>query len=323
MRDTLEKYQVWLYLLAIVAGIGLGSRWETVQAWDVALWPLLGVLLYATFTQVPLLNISQAFKDRRFMGALSLGNFIVMPLVVWGLTTLFGLEGAVLLGVLLVLLVPCTDWFISFTHLGQGDSARAIAATPVLLLLQIVLLPLYVALMMGEQFVGAHLLSDLLPAFLGLIVTPLLLAWLTEKGAAQSAALKRGVEVMGWLPVPLLATVVFLIAASQVHVIIGSQEVLWRIAVIFVLYLLAAALVSKTLHTLFRLPAAAGRTLVFSLGTRNSFVVLPLAIALPDIWAAAVVVIVLQSLVELLGMVAYLAWVPRLVKQSPAESRAG
>ncbi|QNI04825.1 arsenic resistance protein [Halomonas sp. SH5A2] len=315
MRETLEKYQVWLYLVAIFTGIGVGSYWQTVQAWAFALWPLLGVLLYATFTQVPLLHISQAFKDRRFMSALALGNFIIMPLVVWGLATLFGLEDAVLLGVLLVLLVPCTDWFISFTHLGQGDSARAIAAAPVLLLLQIVLLPLYVTLMMGEQLVGGHLLSELLPAFLGLIVTPLLLAWLTEKGAAQSAVLKRGVEVMGWLPVPLLAAVVFLIAASQVQLIIESQEMLWQIAVIFVLYLLAAALIGKTLHTLFRLPTASGRTLVFSLGTRNSFVVLPLAIALPDIWAAAVVVIVMQSLIELLGMVVYLACVPRLVKQ--------
>lgn len=321
MRESLEKYQVWLYLVAILTGIGLGSRWEMVQAWEVALWPLLGVLLYATFTQVPLLHISQAFNDRRFMSALALGNFIVMPLVVWGLATLFGLKGAMLLGTLLVLLVPCTDWFISFTHLGRGDSARAIAATPILLLLQIALLPLYVTLMMGEQFVGAHLLNELLPAFLGLIVTPLGLAWLTEKGAAKCAVIKKSVDVMGWLPVPLLATVVFLIAASQVHLIIESQEMLWRIAVIFVLYLLAAVLVGKMLHTLFRLPSASGRTLVFSLGTRNSFVVLPLAIALPDIWAAAVVVIVMQSLIELLGMVAYLAWVPRLVKPSPADTR--
>ncbi|KPQ21368.1 arsenic resistance protein [Halomonas sp. HL-93] len=316
MRETLEKYQVWLYLIAISAGIGIGGRWQALQAWEVALWPLLGLLLYATFTQIPLLHISMAFRDRRFMSALALGNFIIMPLVVWGLATLFELEGAVLLGVLLVLLVPCTDWFISFTHLGRGDSARAIAATPVLLLLQIVLLPLYITAVMGEQVVGAHLLSELLPAFAGLILTPLLLAWLTEKGAERSVLLQRSVNVMGWLPVPLLAAVVFLIAASQVHLIVETHETLWQVAAIFVLYLLAAALVGKILHTLFRLPIASGRTLVFSFGTRNSFVVLPLAIALPDIWAAAVVVIVMQSLIELLGMVAYLTWVPRLIKQT-------
>jgi ACR3 family arsenite efflux pump ArsB len=40
-------------------------------------------------------------------------------------------------------------------------------------------------------------------------------------------------------------------------------------------------------------------------------VVLPIALALPPSWEAAVVVIVFQSLVELFGMIAYLWWVPR------------
>ncbi|MDP3222391.1 MAG: hypothetical protein Q8M96_04570, partial [Rubrivivax sp.] len=47
------------------------------------------------------------------------------------------------------------------------------------------------------------------------------------------------------------------------------------------------------------------------LGTRNSFVVLPFALSLPAGWELAAVVIVVQSLVELLGMVFFLWWVPR------------
>jgi len=39
-------------------------------------------------------------------------------------------------------------------------------------------------------------------------------------------------------------------------------------------------------------------------------VVLPLALSIPEAWAAAVVVIVVQSLVELFGMMLYLRWVP-------------
>jgi ACR3 family arsenite transporter len=65
---------------------------------------------------------------------------------------------------------------------------------------------------------------------------------------------------------------------------------------------------------MFALPPASARALVFSLGTRNSFVVLPFALALPAAWDIAVVVIVFQSLVELFGMVAYLWVVPRLFK---------
>jgi len=64
-----------------------------------------------------------------------------MPAVVWALLFLVPDDNALKLGVLLMLLVPCTDWFISFTHLGHGNGARAIAATPILLVFQIVMLP--------------------------------------------------------------------------------------------------------------------------------------------------------------------------------------
>jgi hypothetical protein len=50
--------------------------------------------------------------------------------------------------------------------------------------------------------------------------------------------------------------------------------------------------------------------LTFSLETRNSFVVLPFALASPESRESTVVVIVGQSLVELFGMVLYLWWLP-------------
>jgi ACR3 family arsenite efflux pump ArsB len=80
---------------------------------------------------------------------------------------------------------------------------------------------------------------------------------------------------------------------------------------LFVAFLLLAALAAKALAHAFRLPQAQGRTLAFSLGTRNSFVVLPFALALPAGWEAAAVVIVIQSPVELFGMASFLWWVPQ------------
>lgn len=71
-----------------------------------------------------------------------------------------------------------------------------------------------------------------------------------------------------------------------------------------------AALIAKVLALTMHLPVDRGRTLAFSLGTRNSFVVLPFALALPSGWELAAVVIVVQSMVELFGMVAYLWWLP-------------
>lgn len=318
MRATLERHQAWIYLLAILAGLVIGSLAPAaVHDGERLLWPLIGLLLYATFTQVPITHLGAACRDGRFMTALLAGNFIAIPLVVALLLWLLPADPAIRLGVLLVLLAPCTDWFISFSHLGHGDTHHAIAATPLLLVAQLLLLPVFLWLFIGPQAIELALGGHLLTAFAGLIGLPLMLAWLTEHAAAHSPQVARFVDRLGMLPVPLLTAVVLLIAATQVNTVLEMRGLLGQLLLVFVLYLVAAAGLGKLLGQLFRLEAPAARTLTFSLGTRNSFVVLPLALSVPEAWRAAVIVIVFQSLVELFGMAAYLQWVPhRLIPDS-------
>jgi ACR3 family arsenite efflux pump ArsB len=307
----MERHQSWIYLAFILAGLAVGIALpDTASRLEAGLWPLLGVLLYATFTQVPLTHIGRGLRDWRFLAALVLGNFVITPLLLDALVALLPLSPAVQAGVLLVLLVPCTDWFISFTHLGKGDAGRAIAATPVLLVVQMLMLPVYLWLFLGGAWFQTVVTSQLVSAFVGLILVPLALAWCTEYFAERSVAARRWVSSLGLLPVPLLALVVFVIAASQVTTVAGLTAVLVPVAFVFIAYLVYAALLGKALSRLFRLRILSARTLTFSFGTRNSFVVLPIALTLPEAWQAAVVVIVVQSLVELFGMAVYLAWIP-------------
>jgi ACR3 family arsenite efflux pump ArsB len=81
--------------------------------------------------------------------------------------------------------------------------------------------------------------------------------------------------------------------------------------VLFVAYLVVMPAVAIGISGMFGVRGAAARTVIFSLGTRNSFVVLPLVLAWPGAGAVAASVVVIQSLVELCGMLAYLALVPR------------
>ncbi len=310
-RQDLEKLQVWMYLVAILGGLLVGARSPASDAvFEALLWPVLGCLLYATFTQVPLSRLPEAFQDVRFMAAVLFGNFLVIPGFVWALGQLLPSDPAIRLGVFLVLLVPCTDWFITFTQLGCGDTKRAIAVTPINLLLQIALLPVYLRILMGPGFGLVLGTVDLRNAFFGLILLPLVLAFLTQRWLDDKRNSATWLDRLGWLQVPLLAAVVFLIAASQVGVVMESLPVLGQVLLVFVLFLTAAVLFARIIAWLFALGRLQGRALAFSFGTRNSFVVLPFALALPQPWEAAVVVIVFQSLVELFGMVVYLWWVP-------------
>jgi ACR3 family arsenite efflux pump ArsB len=313
-RIDLERRQIWIYLAAILAGLGLGlSLPSLAEPMEVALWPLLGVLIFMTFTQVPLIHVADAFRDRRFMGAILSGNFVIVPLIVAGLLVFLPADPAVRLGVLLVLLVPCTDWYITFTHLSGGDTGRAIAVTPVNLIVQMLLLPVYLWLFMGTAFLEIFAIGPIATVFLTLIVAPLVAAWLLERWAEARPGRDVVIERLGWFPVPLLALVVFLIAVSQVQTVTASLPVLPQVTGVFVGFLVLALIAGLGLTKALNLPARSGRALVFSLGTRNSFVVLPLALALTPEWRLAIVVIVFQSLVELLGVLVYLKAVPRLL----------
>jgi ACR3 family arsenite efflux pump ArsB len=198
---------------------------------------MLGILLYTTFTQVPSAHLPDAFRDRRFMTAVLAGNFVLVPFVVWGLVSLLPVEEpAIRLGVLLVLLVPCTDWFITFTHLAGGDTRRAIAVTPVNLLLQLVLLPLYLRLFIGESFIEIFAVGRVAVVFVALIGLPLLAAYATERWVERRPGRDRAIRRLGWLPVPMLALVVFLIAGAQARVVVDIAPVAGHVTGLFIAY---------------------------------------------------------------------------------------
>ena len=48
------------------------------------------------------------------------------------------------MGIYLVLLAPCIDYVIVFTHMDMGDASLITIATPILLIVQMIFLPIYI-----------------------------------------------------------------------------------------------------------------------------------------------------------------------------------
>jgi ACR3 family arsenite efflux pump ArsB len=64
-RESLERYQVVVYLAAILAGGIAGLRWPSLAGHlELLVWPLLAFLLYSTFCQVSFSETMQAFRSR-------------------------------------------------------------------------------------------------------------------------------------------------------------------------------------------------------------------------------------------------------------------
>lgn len=310
-----ERYQVPLYLLAILVGAGLGLVVPGgAGILGVAITPLLALLLYATFLGVPFGRVRRALADRRFLVTVLVVNFVAVPLVVWALSRFVAADIALLTGVLLVLLTPCVDYVIVFAGLAGGDRERLLAATPLLMIVQLVLLPGYLWLMAGPELVEAVEILPFVEAFLVLIVLPLALAALTQFAARRSVWAQRVRDILLDAMVPLMMATLFVVVASQVHAVAGALGSLLAVVPVFVAFAVIAAVLGAGAGRIARLDVPAWRSVVFSGVTRNSLVVLPLALALPPAYALAPLVVVTQTLVELLAMVAMIALVPRWVR---------
>jgi ACR3 family arsenite efflux pump ArsB len=315
--EWMENRQVAIYLAAMAAGGLLG--WLAPAAGpglEHAINPVLGALLFVTFLQVPAAELFRSLRDTRFMTAALLVNFVVVPLVVATMFTFLPSDQAIRLGVLLVLLCPCVDYVIVFSGLAGGSSRRLLAATPLLLVAQMLLLPGFLYVFMGSGLAEIVEAGPFLEAFLVLIVVPLALAWALQAWAARRPAGRKVSDAATTTMVPLMAATLLTVVASQVPKLDDSIGDVATVIPFYAAFLVVMAFAGKGVARLFRLGTGAGRAIVFTGATRNSLVVLPLALALPDTLAVAAVVVVTQTLVEVLGMVAYVRLVPRLL---PAE----
>lgn len=313
-RERLERAQVWIGAVALLVGGAIGLTTPGLAPVFASLiTPALGVLLYATFLQTPFPALRRTFTNGRYLAATLSLNFVIVPLVVWLLARLAPQDPAILVGVVLVLLTPCIDYVIAFTDLGGGDGRLVLASTPVLLILQMALLPLYLWAFLGGDIVTVVAAGPFLEAFLLLIVAPLGLAVVTQLWARRHPSGVRWVAVGEWLPVPFLALTLLTVVASQVAMIEGAFGRVASVVPVYGAFLAIMTVLGRVGARAFGLSSREGRALIFSSVTRNSLVVLPLALALGPGYELTPIVVVTQTMVELVGLLVLTRVMPRLV----------
>lgn len=305
LQDLFERHQAWLYFGAVALGAGLALTVSGTAALEPALNPALALMLFLTFVQLPLDALGQAWRDARFLLTLLAVNFVAVPLLVALLLPWLPPDPLLRLGVALVLLCPCIDYVVTFSKLGGADAHRLLAATPVLLLAQMLLLPAYLALVLGGAAAGLVQPGPFVQAFVWLVAVPGLLAWVCQRWAARSSTGARVLGALGWLPVPATALVLLIVVLAMLPrwALAGAQAL--HALPVYAAFAVAAPPLGWWLARRARLPAPAARAVAFSAATRNSLVVLPLALAVPGGVPLLPALIVTQTLLELVAELIY------------------
>lgn len=318
--EWMERYQVVLYIGGLVLGGAVGLLLPAVaHPAESAIYPVLALLLHATFLGIPFIKIGRAFRDWRFLSTILVVNFVLVPAVVWLLSRIVAHDQVLLVGVLFVLLTPCIDYVIVFAGLAGGDKKRLLAAAPLLMLAQMLLLPLYLWLFVGAEFVNSVEFAPFIEAFVLIIALPLAAAALTQFASSRSRAGRRWEEIVTGAMVPLMVLTLIVVVASQIAGVSARLGSLLLVIPVYVVFAVVMVPIGMLASRAARLDVPSQRAIMFSGATRNSLVVLPLVLALPAAFDLAPLVVVTQTLVELVAMVIFVRLIPKLI---PAGARA-
>ncbi|MBB6118598.1 arsenic resistance protein [Nocardiopsis algeriensis] len=297
-----EKFQSLFVAAAALVGLCAGLVLPVGGVAGHLVLPALMLMLAAVFVQVDAGQVRRARSAVPVVAASLVINFAFTPLLAWALGAgLLGGSPDLRIGLLLLLVTPCTDWYLVFTGLARGHMGVATALLPVNLVLQLVLLPVHVLLLGGEAaMVDA---GTLVEAVLVVLVVPLAAAVLVRETARRRKGARWRDEAVvaraSAMVLPLLYLAVLAMFASQARTVAGHAGALVHLlpplAVFFTVLPVVAALTSRVL----RLPADQRAALAMTTVARNSPVALAVAVAaFPDRPLIAVALVV-GPLVEL------------------------
>jgi arsenite transporter len=299
---AVTRWQVPVVLAAVAVGTALGLIFDLGDAPERLVVPALVGLLALTFAGVNGRSLIEGIRPHPKVAAASLGiNFAWTPafagLLGW---LLLSAQPDLRLGLVMLLVTPCTDWYLVFTGTARGNVALAASLLPPNLVLQLLLLPLFVTALTGS---AADIpLGDLAGSVAIVLGIPLVIAAAVRFLAARAGAHERldhALERAQPVGLGLLAVAIVAIFATHARVITDNTDAFLRLlaplAAFFAVTYLVATATTRTLGL--RYPERV--TLTMTTLARNSPVALAIATAaFPDRPLVAVALVV-GPLIEL------------------------
>ena len=211
--NLIEKLEPVILILAIIVGLILSDIEILSKNSGNLINLFLCIMIYGLFLEVPLKDLKKSFKNIKFTSTSLIINFIWTPLFGYFLGNLF-LNGNIdiFIGFFMLILTPCTDWYLVFTKIAKGDLNLSLSILPINLILQLILLPIYLIIFFSSNNTINYI--DLGYSLLIVIVIPFVLAQLSKVILNQD----MGEKLTGFFSkyqIIFLALAVFAIFNSQ------------------------------------------------------------------------------------------------------------
>ncbi len=269
----MDRFQPLLLIGSIAGGLALAKiapGFAASLGWLVSAGVFL--LIYLVMLSLDLSRVAAAFTQRKFLVIAVVLNFVVNPLLAWTLGAVFlGDQPDLRVGLILFLVTPCIGWYLIFTELAGGDTGMGVSLLGLNLILQVLLLPVYLAVFEGRA-TGIDLTS-IIGSVLIFLVLPAVAAAATQRGLGRSNVdVDDVLSAIGKAQLKTAALVVVIAAmfASQADVIFDNPNVVFTLVTPMVAFFVIAFIVAITTGRLAGLPYDQTALLAFTTTSRNS-----------------------------------------------------
>lgn len=279
-----EKFQAVIILLAVGIGLVLGRfvLFETYA--EVFIVPFLLLMLYGVFLTIPLQHLKDALKNLKFLSTSIIINFVWTPVLAWILGAVFLADHPALwIGFIMLMVTPCTDWYLMFTSHAKGNVPLSTSVLPINLILQVVLLPVYLFIFAGT--IESIPLSTIGESILLVLVIPFALAHLTRYALRKKENFlnKKLVPFFTTAQVIFLSLAIMTMFASQGNYLINNLEVISVLIIPLLLFIVVNFVLAQTVGKAMKFSYEDTVSLSLTIIARNSPVSLAIAvIAFPD-----------------------------------------
>ncbi|MFC0561744.1 arsenic resistance protein [Halalkalibacter alkalisediminis] len=281
--SLIEKWYTLIILLAVLVGISIGQMELIRINAEFLIIPLLVSMLYITFLQIPFEEIKMAFCNKKFTFTTMIINFIWTPVLAWLLATLFLADHpALYIGFIMLMVTPCTDWYLIFTKIARGNVALSVAILPLNLILQVILLPLYLLMFDGTTEVIE--LKYLIESIVMVLFLPLALTFLTKMLLRNKQQLReRLIARLNMLPILFLSLAIVAMFAAQGQLLLEHLSLLWQISIPILLFFALNLIIGQKVGKLMQFSSSDRASLNLTTLARNSPIALAIAMtAFPD-----------------------------------------
>ena len=285
------------------------------------------VLVSLLFFEVRFEAIARAAGHWRFLALAWVANFVLIPVIGYGIASLF-LSGQPLLftGLFIYFIAPCTDWFLGFTRMARGNVGLGSVLLPLNLISQLLLYPVYLGLFTAHAVHGAG--TDMGSLFASLwqwFLLPFAGAVVAHQGlrlVLPAAMFERLLRLVGALVPVVIAALIVCIFAGNIGTILENPKAFGFILAAVFIFFVCTWFLGELLARRARLAYPEHALLTMTTAARNAPLMLGVtAAALPDqplLYAA----LIIGMLVEFPHLTALRHLLLRRAPQPPDEPLA-